>query len=207
MSETLPPLLSTFPEDPGLAALRARGTHLRRARNAAARDIVRSARYTNLLLAAGGALAREDLAALTAGAGELSGPVGDFAKRLVERRDAKLRKRGAALREATPEARHAARIAAKRLRYAAEFFASLYPPKRVKRYTAALEDVQDTLGELNDLAAAERLLADAASSAGGALDPRTVGIVTGWCAARTSHALARLGKDWKRFKSAKGFWE
>jgi inorganic triphosphatase YgiF len=207
MTETLPPLLRALPDDPGLAVLRARGVRLRRAGNGAARSMVRSSRYTSLLLAAGGALAREDLAALTAGAGELSEPVGSFAARLLERRDAKLRKRGAALRDATPEARHAARIAAKRLRYAAEFFASLYPPKRVKRYTAALEDIQDTLGHLNDLATAERLMADAAVGAREPLDPRTVGIVAGWCAATASHALARVGKDWKRFKSAKAFWE
>jgi CHAD domain-containing protein len=126
--------------------------------------------------------------------------------RLIERRDAKFRKRGAALREATPEARHAARIAAKRLRYATEFFASLYSPKRVKRYIGALEDIQDTLGQLNDLATAERLLADAASGGDNASDARTVGVVTGWCAATASQALAQLDKDWKRFKSAREFW-
>ncbi len=207
MTETLPPLLRAFPEDSGLAELHARGTRLRRASNAAAREVVRSTRYTSLLLAAGGALAREDLAALTAGAGELAGPVGALAARLIERRDAKLRKRGAALRESTPEARHAVRIAAKRLRYAAEFFATLYPPKRVKRYIVALEDIQDTLGELNDLATAERLLADAAGGTEQSLDPRAAGIVTGWCAAAASQALARLAGDWKRIKAAKTFWE
>jgi len=206
MSETLPPLLHALHEDPGLAALKARGVRLRRASNAAARHMVRSARYTSVLLAVGAALAREDLAALTAGTGELSEPVLTFATRLVERRDGKLRKRGAALREATPEARHAARIAAKRLRYATEFFASLYPPKRVRRYVAALEDIQDTLGQLNDLATAERLLADVAAGLGPALDARTVGIVTGWCAATMNHGLAGLDKDWKRFKAAKDFW-
>jgi triphosphatase len=207
MTETLPPLLNAFPSDPGLVALRARGIRVRRASNAAARDHVRSARYTRLLLAVGGALARQDLAALTAGTGELSEPIEAFATRLIARRHAKLRKRGAALRAATPEARHAARIAAKRLRYAAEFFASLYSPKRAKRYIAALEDIQDTLGLLNDLAIAERLLADAASGTKQALDPRSMGIVTGWCAAVAHHALARVGPDWKRFKSAKEFWE
>jgi len=207
MTETLPPLLRAFPGDAGLAALRARGARLRRAGNAAAREMVSSSRYTALLLAAGNALAREDLAALTAGAGELAEPVASFASRLLERRDAKLRERGAALREATPEARHAARIAAKRLRYVAEFFASLYPPKRVRRYISALEDIQDSLGHLNDLATAERLLADAGSGARHPLDPRSLGIVTGWCAATASVGLARLGKDWKRFKSAKAFWD
>jgi triphosphatase len=207
MTETLPPLQAAFPEDAGLAALRARGTRLRRASNAAARSMVKSARYTQVLLAAGGALAREDLAALTAGTGELTEPVASFATALVERRHKKLRKRGAALADSTAEARHAARIAAKRLRYAAEFFASLYPAKRVKKYVAALEDIQDTLGELNDLATADRLLGDAAAGTGHALEPRTAGIVVGWCAAKASSALGHVGPDWKRFKAAKPFWE
>jgi len=207
MTETLPPLLRAFPQDPGLAALHARGTRLRRASVTAARDIVRSSRYTGLLLAAGRMLAREDLAALTAGTGELAGSVGNFATRLIGRRDRKLRKRGAALRDATPETRHAARIAAKRLRYAAEFFASLYSPKRVRRQIAALKDIQDTLGRLNDLATAERLLADAAGGARHKPDPRTNGIVVGWCAATANHALTRLAGDWKKFKSARKFWE
>jgi CHAD domain-containing protein len=180
---------------------------MRRASSAAARDIVRSQRYTNLLLSVGSTLAREDLAALTAGTGELSGPVGAFAGGLIERRDRKLRKRAAAVPDATPETRHVARIAAKRLRYAAEFFASLYPPKRVRRYVAALEDIQDTLGELNDLATAERLLADLAVGAKNPIDPHAAGMVRGWCAASAKHVLARFADDWKRFKSARTFWE
>jgi inorganic triphosphatase YgiF len=207
MSETLPPVLQSFPGDPGLAALYARGARMRRASSAAARDIVRSQRYTNLLLSVGSTLAREDLAALTAGTGELSGPVGAFAGGLIERRDRKLRKRAAAVPDATPETRHVARIAAKRLRYAAEFFASLYPPKRVRRYVAALEDIQDTLGELNDLATAERLLADLAVGAKNPIDPHAAGMVRGWCAASAKHVLARFADDWKRFKSARTFWE
>lgn len=204
MTETLPPMLRAFPQDEGLAALHARGTRLRRASVAAARGMVRSTRYTGLLIALGSALAREDLAALTAGTAGLFEPVGTFATRLIERRDRKLRKLGAALHEASPEARHAARIAAKRLRYAAEFFASLYPPKRVRRHIAALKDIQDTLGQLNDLATAERLLADEARLMPG---PRANGIVAGWCAATASQALTRLSGDWKRLKSARKFWE
>lgn len=207
VTETLPPMLQAFPDDPGLSALHARGIRMRRAGNAAARDVVRSKRYTRLLLAAGGMLAREDLAALTAGAGELSGPVGAFAGRLLDRRDEKLRKRAAAMRDATPDARHVARIAAKRLRYAAEFFVSLYPSKRVKRYVAALEDIQDTLGTLNDLAIADRLLVDLGGGETIAIDPRVAGLVKGWCAANTQHLLARFAGDWKRFKGTRRFWE
>jgi len=50
--------------------------------------------------------------------------------------------------------RHKARIAAKNLRYAGEFFTSLYEGKRATRrrktFLDALETLQDDLGDLND---------------------------------------------------------
>ena len=50
------------------------------------------------------------------------------------------------------------RIALKKLRYATEFFAALYPKKRTKPHLAALKELQDGLGHLNDVAVAERLI-------------------------------------------------
>lgn len=52
--------------------------------------------------------------------------------------------------------RHKFRIQAKKLRYAAEFFSSLYASKRAakrrERFLTALERLQDGLGDLNDIA-------------------------------------------------------
>ena len=53
---------------------------------------------------------------------------------------------------------HALRIKAKKLRYSAEFFAGLYPGKVTKPYLAALSEVQEQLGNLNDIRVAVRLL-------------------------------------------------
>src|SRR3546814_18410767 len=59
-------------------------------------------------------------------------------------------------------ARHEVRKDAKKLRYASEFFTSLFDRKRERRrhkkFVAALEGVQDKLGALNDLATAPQLL-------------------------------------------------
>ena len=53
-------------------------------------------------------------------------------------------------------------IAAKKLRYAAEFFAGLFPTlaahRRQERFSRALRTLQDRLGELQDLAVAPVLL-------------------------------------------------
>ena len=54
--------------------------------------------------------------------------------------------------------RHRLRIALKKLRYATEFFEALYPKKHTKPYLAALKDLQDGLGHLNDVAVAQRLI-------------------------------------------------
>jgi len=55
--------------------------------------------------------------------------------------------------------RHKLRIQAKKVRYASEFFAGLFPgkkaSKRREKFLSALEDVQDCLGDLNDIAVHE----------------------------------------------------
>ena len=55
--------------------------------------------------------------------------------------------------------RHAVRIRVKRLRYACEFFAPAFAPRRAAAYIGALKELQRVLGELNDIAVARRLIA------------------------------------------------
>ena len=90
----------------------------------------------------------------------------DPARALAENALARLRRkvkhRGRGLASATDETRHELRKDAKKLRYASEFFASLFDRTREQRrhgrFVAALEGLQDCLGKLNDLAAAPVLL-------------------------------------------------
>jgi CHAD domain-containing protein len=59
--------------------------------------------------------------------------------------------------------RHRLRIQAKKLRYAAEFFATLFTSKlaakRREHFLDALERLQDGLGDLNDIAVHEQRMA------------------------------------------------
>ena len=95
------------------------------------------------------ALAREPIAALAAS--------------LLRGHRKRLKRRGQNLSALDDHHRHRARIEAKKLRYATEFFASLWTEKkakaRLRRFLEALEDLQDQLGALNDQVAAARLLA------------------------------------------------
>ena len=217
VDETLARLAREFEGTADLQAFLARCAVVRRAHAEAARDAVSSPRYTALLLALGESFARDDLAGLRppqAGDGatrdaevaKLSASVGDFAASVLDRRHRRLRKRGGGVPDAPAGERHRVRIDAKRLRYAAEFFASLYPPKRVRRYVDALEDLQDILGTLNDAAVAGRLLEEAAAAGPEPFAPRVEGLVRGWIAATAGHELARYRRAWREFEGAKPFW-
>ncbi|WP_332751605.1 CYTH and CHAD domain-containing protein [Hydrogenophaga sp.] len=95
-----------------------------------------------------------------------------WAQASLRERHAALRQQARAARRMGPEGRHALRISLKKLRYAQEFLASVLPPKRVARSTAALADAQQLLGQLNDLTTAHALLASAPP---GPASPRVVG--------------------------------
>lgn len=89
-------------------------------------------------------------------------PVDGLAAHRLERLWRKIRRHGAGLAAAGPDERHNLRLDVKKLRYAAEFLAGLWP-KRAKagrrdRFIAALKDLQDRLGELNDAEAARTAL-------------------------------------------------
>jgi adenylate cyclase len=82
------------------------------------------------------------------------------------------------------------RIGIKRLRYALEFFTPLLRRKSLPDLLQQLAAMQDTLGQLNDLANAGRLLMDCAGA-----DQRlreAVTLIGGWHGPRHAHLLAGI---------------
>ncbi|HYR01562.1 MAG TPA: CYTH and CHAD domain-containing protein [Casimicrobiaceae bacterium] len=200
--ETMPPLAAALAHGPAAApglqrlgrAVRAR----QQAARAAARQAVRSRRFQRLLLATGALCARP----VPARAGSESETARAFAERLLARRHARLLERGAVLAHATPEERHAVRVAAKKLRYVAEFFAPPRAGKRYRRYVKALTRLQDALGHWHDAVSAARLAALLASRA----DDATVGAVGGWVAAQVVALEPEIDDAWQRFVAVECFW-
>ena len=100
-------------------------------------------------------------------------PEGDglavWARSALRERFAGLRQQARAARRMGPEGRHALRLSLKKLRYAQAFLASVLPPKRVERSTAALASAQELLGRLNDLSTAHALLGAAPAGPASAL--------------------------------------
>jgi len=90
-------------------------------------------------------------------------PAKDFAASALDRFRKKVAKGGRSLAKLDDVSRHEVRKDAKKLRYAAEFFSSLFGGKRQKhrcaRFLETLEALQDKLGLLNDAASAQEVLA------------------------------------------------
>lgn len=84
---------------------------------------------------------------------------------MLHRRIRKVRKNGRDLDEMSPLARHRLRIRVKKIRYAVEFFETLFPSKREKKQLARLsghlKKLQDALGALNDFVAHREMVVDA----------------------------------------------
>jgi inorganic triphosphatase YgiF len=181
------------------AAGRAR-ERLQRAR-ADARAAVGSRRFQRLLLASGAlasALASPaDTARIRAAA--LSDPAPVFAAALLHRRHRKLVRAADDIATLSAKQRHAARIAAKKLRYTTEAFGSLFPGKRLRSYRKALVRLQEVLGMLNDtavgVARVEELVGSSAARAFAA-----------WSSAKAEASLPDVDSAWRAFVGTDPFW-
>lgn len=128
----------------------------------------------------------------------LNKPVSEFAADALHTRHRKLMKRGRHLPDLDPKTRHRARIAAKKLRYAMEFFSSLYEKKTLQSYTSTLTQLQDDLGWRNDLAVADSLLRDLAAT-----EPNVAvgaAYARGFLASRMAEDYGKLKSLWSEFK-------
>src|SRR6202000_2205737 len=87
---------------------------------------------------------------------------------------------------------HRLRIALKKLRYTAEFFAPLYPRKDVKKYLKRLKGLQNQLGDLNDIANVGGVVGALRRDTGKKAEASAcyaAGAVTGWYRARTPRVI------------------
>jgi CHAD domain-containing protein len=101
-----------------------------------------------------------------------------------------------------PPARHRARIKAKKLHYAAEFFAEAFgrhSKARSSKFIASLAKLQDALGDLNDLTVGHQTLLEAAGE-DAALAFRGE---HDWDEGRLLQKAVRAYKDWRQ---ARPFW-
>jgi triphosphatase len=126
-----------------------------------------------------------------------------LAAQQLERQWRRVRRHGAKLGKAGADERHRLRLEVKKLRYAAEFLAGLSAKKpklaRRDRFIAALKDLQERLGDLNDAAAAEAMAARLAPGLRGSAETIRRKAAAGDAIAAAEEALARA-------QAVAGYW-
>jgi CHAD domain-containing protein len=137
--------------------------------------------------------------------GLLDGPPQDFAAVVLDKRWRWLLEAGAEIETLPAEALHELRLDAKRLRYAAEVFAPVFPRKAARRFQRRLAALQEELGRSNDAAVAKSLMRTLAQEKD---EGRAwaIGVVEGWCLARSVMDRNDVLKAWKKLSAKESFW-
>ena len=142
-------------------------------------------------------------------------PIKTLARTQLTRRWKKIRKRGRMLAKLDAQARHKLRIQAKKLRYAAEFYGTVFPGKKKQKrresFLSALKDMQDCFGDLNDVIVHEKLTtriakASAARSARPSRRLFAAGLLTGHEEARFKPLLSAAEHAFREFEKLKPYW-
>ena len=177
LSETLPPIQAAFPDNADLRRLRNEGKRRAKGARQAINRLLTGREYPRLLV--------EFTAAIYALSDIQPIPLDDFARDRIRSHTKRARKLAQAHATLNTAERHRMRICFKKLRYSLEFFEALLPKKRLAAYLAALSQLQDELGLINDQITAGELLKDA-------LGKRPPGPIHGWVAGRHELLLSTL---------------
>lgn len=211
IGETLASMAGQGIDAEAVDALRRRAEAARAGAYERVRETLASERYAKLTFRLTAFIALDGwLAGPVDASDPLLQPLGATADDILRRPYRKLVKAGRNLRDQPLEERHALRIRLKKLRYAVDFLRRACPEKKTKPFIAALRELQDQFGLVNDLAQAERLTGLLTGKGGNAKSDRLVhlaaGQVRGWHA-RALHGIEPvLLADWDAFVAAAPFW-
>ncbi|MDE5462257.1 CYTH and CHAD domain-containing protein [Bradyrhizobium sp. CSS354] len=162
LKESIQPITRHGVPARGARAIRERFSRQRMAAFKRARDAVAAARYRRLLI--------DTIEWIEAGRPRVDDDrsIAAYAAEVLDRRIRKARKQGKRLNDLDPVQRHKLRIKIKKVRYATDFFSSLYGD-RGRRELAALsgrlKQIQSALGSLNDFMTHRKLATEAALTA------------------------------------------
>jgi CHAD domain-containing protein len=133
------------------------------------------------------------------------------ARRMLGRQVRKVKRRGRTAASREEGDLHRLRIALKKLRYTAEFFAPLYPKPEVKRYLGQLRGLQNHLGDLNDVANVRRVVGELLREKNKKDDETAMryaaGVLVGWYGAQVPGAVKQALKRYRKFKRVTPFWQ
>lgn len=99
---------------------------------------------------------------------------------------------------------HDIRLHGKRLRYAAEFFAPLFPGGTTRRFLRRMTALQERLGHINDGAVAAGLMSELPGR--GTAHHYAIGVIRGFVAAQAGGGRRKFVRTWQRFLKQDLFW-
>ncbi len=204
ITQTLPVVISQFKNHNGLQMLRDKAITAQAEVYIEVRAVLSSQRYHCLLLTLAAWLENERWQENAKSAKNYQAL--DIASVTLTKHYKQLLLSGKGLTHMPTEERHATRIAAKKLRYAAEFFASLYSSKKSRSFIKNLSHLQERLGVLNDIAATENMLLRIIGPQPGRALDEALHILSGWNACNAIHNLTKIAEDWQTFITKKPFW-
>jgi inorganic triphosphatase YgiF len=138
----------------------------------------------------------------------LAAPVTDLARRALNNRWEAVARRATGIDDLEIEERHDLRKELKKLRYAVEFLAPLFPKRRVAPFVKRLKKLQTIFGDLNDAAMAEALFSgENAPGAGDLAAQRASGWVIGARLAKAEYTWENARVLWKGLNATKAFWK
>jgi triphosphatase len=137
-------------------------------------------------------------------------PARALACETLDRRLKQSGKRAKHLAALNVQERHRLRIALKKLRYSAEFFAPLFAAKPVSAFLERLSKLQDLFGALNDAATVETILRRITEHAGKRSSSQLLeaaAFVDGWHHSQVEPTWDKAKKRWKSFGKTNPFWK
>jgi triphosphatase len=200
LTELLPPVARVLAGDAAMAPVEAAAMELREQGYAEARAAIGSQRYFALVLSLTLWLAEPPWISRV----EADMPAETMAAEILDRRHRKVRRLARVAADLDETQLHALRLRFKKLRYAAEFLAPLFPDRPMKRYIKAISRPQKTLGNLNDAQTLKPLI-DGLSAAG-SNGARAVGAIAGFHAGRAEALLDQARSDIRSFAKAWRSW-
>lgn len=200
LTETLAPLESEHRNKKSFKAFQARVQIARKRAYKKAHKALRSARYDQLKMA----LIRFPYQPEPQQARHIS--TGAVAKELLDQRlSAVLAAAGPDPKQLDDVALHALRIDVKKLRYAIDFFVSLYDPQALKPWKGASKALQECLGGLND-AVVHAALLDAMEAPDMPVPKSIRRAIENGNTAKIEAGKAEFDARWAEFKALTPFW-
>lgn len=203
ITQTVPPIIAQFESHMGLLKLDQKARIAKDEAYKEVREALLSQRYQVFLLTLAAWLENDRHGSLN-DSKEIK--VFDIANTMLNKRYKQLRQKGKGIVVMNAEERHATRISAKKLRYAVEFFTTLYSSKKSSAFVRKLSQLQDCLGVLNDITVTERLVQKLIGTRPVRKIDEAMSIIAGWNACNVTNNLKNLQELWHGFTRQEKFW-